>query len=577
MFRKIFAGIFFVALMMTPSFAGAQSRDYLYLSDFDSSIVVNQDGSLSITEKITADFGSLLNKHGIFRVLPTKTKTDKGTYLTPVELVSITDFSGHPLEYKTIKKGGTITWKIGEDDVTVSGLKDYQIKYHVKNAVRRQNGFDELYWNLNGNYWDIPTERFSADILFPVGINKDNIKLDYYAGALGGNDKALAGYKWMNGQTLHFDSAKGFAVGQGVTVSASFPSDIVELAGLSLSETFPGWQWLFLPLIIFIVLFSLWYRFGRDPHLGKTVIAEYEAPDNLGPLEMGVLDRGVNTINQLITAAIIKMAVIRILTIKEVEKTILVFKRKDYELAKTEDSIAVEALSPAEKSIYSRIFKDGDSVMLHDLKKDFYKNNIDVEEKTKNLLFNKGYLDKKASKIQGMIAFVLLGGCFVIFLITEVVSKSGFVFSPLLVASSLVALLIAVLFYCIMPRRTPKGAEVAWKIKGFKLFIKTAEKYRAQFYEKENIFEKILPYAIAFGMTKGWIKKMREIYGDDKFGSMAPAWYVAAGGANFDADSFASSMNSISTAIASSTSSSSGAGGGGSAGGGGGGGGGGGW
>ena len=52
-----------------------------------------------------------------------------------------------------------------------------------------------------------------------------------------------------------------------------------------------------------------------------------------------------------------------------------------------------------------------------------------------------------------------------------------------------------------------KGAELLWRIKGFKLYMETAEKYRQQFYEKENIFEKLLPYAMVFGMTEIWVKK----------------------------------------------------------------------
>ena len=127
-----------------------------------------------------------------------------------------------------------------------------------------------------------------------------------------------------------------------------------------------------------------------------------------------------------------------------------------------------------------------------------------------------------------------------------------------------------------MNKRTMKGAEAEWRVRGFKLFISTAEKYRARFYEKENMFEKILPYAIAFGLTDKWVKAMKDIYGVEKFSSMTPVWFIGSSG-NFDIDSFSSALTSMTTAISQSTSSSSGAGGGGFSGGGGGGGGGGGW
>ena len=127
-----------------------------------------------------------------------------------------------------------------------------------------------------------------------------------------------------------------------------------------------------------------------------------------------------------------------------------------------------------------------------------------------------------------------------------------------------------------MPKRTNRGAKLNVDAKGFKLFMETVDKDRAPFYEKENIFEKFLPYAIIFGITGIWIKRMREIYGEEYLATHAPVWYVSSAG-TFDADNFSSSMESLSSAIAANTSAPSGSGGGGGAGGGGGGGGGGGW
>ncbi len=110
--------------------------------------------------------------------------------------------------------------------------------------------------------------------------------------------------------------------------------------------------------------------------------------------------------------------------------------------------------------------------------------------------------------------------------------------------------------------------------------MNTAEKYRQRFNEKENYFEKFLPYAIVFGMTGEWIKKMRDIYGEEYFNRYHPIWFYGAAFTNFDVDSFSSELNSMTSNMASTMAShpsSSGSGGGGFSGGGGGGGGGGGW
>jgi uncharacterized membrane protein len=128
-----------------------------------------------------------------------------------------------------------------------------------------------------------------------------------------------------------------------------------------------------------------------------------------------------------------------------------------------------------------------------------------------------------------------------------------------------------------MPKRTLLGTETNWKIKGLRLYMETAEKARQQFYEKEHIFETLLPAAIVFGMTKEWVAKMKEIYGEEYFANYHPAWFVASDMGGFDTESFSAHLTSLSTSIASNTGTASGSGGSGSSGGGGGGGGGGGW
>lgn len=88
-----------------------------------------------------------------------------------------------------------------------------------------------------------------------------------------------------------------------------------------------------------------------------------------------------------------------------------------------------------------------------------------------------------------------------------------------------------------------------------------------------KLYERLLPYAILFGLEKDWAKELAGLYDTD-----TPSWYGANGA--FNAAYFASSVSSFSTASATvfaPPSSSSGSGFSGGSGGGGGGGGGGGW
>jgi len=574
---KNYKQLFFVSLLVGLFFAipACLARENVtdwYIKDFKSEILVNKNSTLDITEKITADCGIGYNKHGVFRVLPEKINIEGGqTIKTPVELLSITDFNGQALKFSESRDpfNKTVTWKIGDPDKSVQGVNYYEIHYLVKNTIRFGNAnFDELYWNLNGNFWDLEIDNFQAKIIFPAEVNQTKATVDYYTGSLGSKSKDLATYFWSAPNILEFTAKKTLGVKQGVTASIIFPKNIFIPFEFSFWETYGDYFYLLLPIIVFFVCFFIWHKYGKDPRIDKTVIAEYEVPGKLTPLETGLLMTNGSLKNSFITAEIINLAVKGLITIKETNEKVIFFNSKDYELTKKANPYLEAGLNPVEKIILDKIFADGETIKLSDLKNDFYKVLPKIKKEIVKSLVDKGLIAEKGLSFKA--PFIVFG---IIFMVT---AAPLILFSLALLPGLFISGLIMLIFGILMPKRTPEGAELNWRIKGFKLFMETVDKHRAAFYEKENIFEKFLPYAILFGITGLWIKKMKEIYGEDFYATHAPIWYVGSLAA-FDADSLSAAMASMSTAIAANTSSPSGSGGAGGAGGGGGGGGGGGW
>ncbi|GIW65485.1 MAG: hypothetical protein KatS3mg094_004 [Candidatus Parcubacteria bacterium] len=89
------------------------------------------------------------------------------------------------------------------------------------------------------------------------------------------------------------------------------------------------------------------------------------------------------------------------------------------------------------------------------------------------------------------------------------------------IISFLISSVLFIIFSFFIPKRTKKGAEAYWKILGFKEYINKAEKYRAKFYETENIFEKYLPYSIIFNLVNKWASVFEDVY------KSPPSWYEA--------------------------------------------------
>ena len=144
--------------------------------------------------------------------------------------------------------------------------------------------------------------------------------------------------------------------------------------------------------------------------------------------------------------------------------------------------------------------------------------------------------------------------------------------SPIALAiAAVLSTLILFVFSQIMPARTIAGARAREATLGFKEFLGRVESERyKQMITSPEMFERYLPFAMAFGVGDKWARAFEDIYREP------PTWYTGGSG-QFSAINFASSISSMSSATASSMSSSpgsSGSGGGGSSGGGSGGGGG---
>ena len=569
--------LFFVACFVAKD-ALARNRAFVYdwyIKNFETTITVNKNSSLDIVERITADCGDAIGKHGIFRVLPMEIKIKNGeTIKTPIKLISITNFSGKPYKYKTSYKNNVIIWRIGNPKVEVHGVHNYLIHYQVGNVINFRNpSFDELYWNILGTFWDLEIDNFHARIIFPKEIKKGNTRMEYYTGYLGSKRKDLANYSWTAQNVLEFYSIHPLKKRQGITVSIIFPKGIFVPYHTSFwekhkFEIFWGLAFLF-PLIFIIIVLIAWWKYGRELRIKKPIIPIYKIPENLTPLEAGILIRRNKKIKKkFITAEIISLAIKGLITIKETEKKrFWLFRSKDYWLIRNSRPEIEENLNRAQKTLLKIIFPGRKKTRISSLKKRFYKRFIDdIEGQTTDLLLAKGLLKEnniKSCFLGNAIKFFIISGLLFLIVFDYIVDYMGIINNKKSAIYFKISANEIWFTWSILPfayfsifngnYRTLKGAEVRWKIRGFKLFMTTVDKDRAKFYEKENIFEKFLPYAIVFGITDLWVKRIKEIYGEDYFDNYMSNWLMSGyvGGFSSSINSLSSAIDSISSAVGS--------------------------
>jgi uncharacterized membrane protein YgcG len=146
---------------------------------------------------------------------------------------------------------------------------------------------------------------------------------------------------------------------------------------------------------------------------------------------------------------------------------------------------------------------------------------------------------------------------------------------PIVVLAGAAFGMVAVLFHFLMAAPSKAGRKIMDEIAGFELYLRTAEEDRLDILNPPErtpeLFERLLPYAVALGLAHQWSAKFAEVLKS----AALPVWY--SGDSHLNIDRFERGFSQAVSSTTMPSRGSSGSGGGGFSGGGGGGGGGGGW
>jgi predicted membrane protein DUF2207 len=540
-FVRVLAALGLVVALASPA-AGADTG--WTIESFHADIAIRADGSLAITETIAVDFDGLA-KHGIFRVIPTRYTYDSGhDRLYDLRFTSVTDAGGArvPYEVSTVPAGTEA--KIGDANRTVSGKQTYRVAYTVVGALNRFDDHDELYWNVNGADWEVPTLAASATVTAPGGAI---IRTSCFQGRGSSEGCRPAGA----GDRTDFTATRPLAPGEQLTIVAGLRPGAVSVAPPTLVGRQRTFLDFFTPTPVTVGLaaaalvaglwavFQLWWLRGRDQGRARgAIVPEYEPPDKLRPAQLGVLIDETADPKDL-TASIVDLAVRGYLRITE-QAGHGVFGHTEWILDKLKPG---DDLLPYERSLYDGVFRDGDSVKLSDLRGHFQLVLQNAERQLYGDATSRGWFASDPSKVRiryGVVAVVALMAAL------GLASVLGALLGAGLVGLALVPAALALGFVArAMPARTAAGAEVLARTLGFKRYMETAEKDRAAFAEKEGLFTEYLPYAVMFGCVSGWA---RAFAGLDATQAVS-GWYVGPG--PFNALVFSSSLQTFSSTLTS--------------------------
>ncbi|HVG40486.1 MAG TPA: DUF2207 domain-containing protein, partial [Chitinophagaceae bacterium] len=448
MFKSILSASVFILLFTIPVCA----QEYFTISKYNVAIKVNKDASLDIEETIKVHFTE--SRHGIMRFVPYRYKLQSipdsiektaqqlvsgNTIYTIIENIDVKDW-----KYTVQTEGDYKVIKIGDADKYVTGDQTYTIQYRILNAINFFTDNSELYFNVIGDKWNTTIDS----VQFTVTLYDALPQLPAYFIATGptGSTDNNSIIRWQNNKIFSGYTFKKLENNEGVTIGIRFPKGFLEQQNYRLR----GIYWMLLPLIVLLLLYKAWHRWGKDEEV--TIKTEYYPPQNISPSVSGyIIDDRLH--RRDLTALVPYWGASGYLQVNEIENTSLfgLIKNKEYQFIKLKE-LPPEAMT-FEKTLFNGIFKSGNAVMLNDLKNVLYTSMATAKKELEE------EVDKNEYYVRGSrtMGWLFIAASFFIGIYGTIRLMNEYYVSPWLGLAIILSAVLLLFFGFFMSKRTKKG------------------------------------------------------------------------------------------------------------------------
>ena len=596
-----------------------------YFEDFTADYYLTRDeqgiSHLRVVEHLTAVFPECDQNRGIVREIPFTNQDGKNITLPRLNISATRN--GQPEQVANIEHSGNVYLVyLGNSAEYVHGRQEYTLEYEFEKVITDFTRFQELYWDANGTGWRQPFESVTAilHVEEPLLSQLSPGKAWCYVGSYGesGQDRCSI----ISTTDGYIFTAADLARGENLTFDVEFAADT-----FTVPEPPLNWTLVLLAAAEAVIIFLIarhFYRKTWAPTAEKRHWYKYApvAPQ-YSPLKG-------HTVGELAAIYLGKIKNPKVATLLELAVQDKIQFRKEEKTFKNAWYIKIKSLHGLSREQHDvlKLLAGGTAVAAGDefkVKKHTYSSTLASIEKSydKDILSslkNRHYVEKSANSLSNatpggnlfaaiiillilvpnvaVLLFGLIALTDTIFIgistddLSRVVGGSGLFFS-IIAAAILATIILSILSGSCrrFKERTKSGLELSIYSEGLRQYISLAEAERIEFLQGVKgadtstkgivrLHEKLLPYAVLFGLEKSWMAELAHYYELEP--ELSPAWYAGAG--YLSTRDFSSAMSTISSpsvispsSSGGSSSGSSGGGGGGFSGGGGGGGGGGGW
>lgn len=540
-----------------------------------------------VSERLVAIFPEFDQNRGIVRALPLRYERADAA---PRD-ISILDAAGKDVPFE-VEDDDTFRIILVGDDSFVRGVQTYVISYTLHDVVLTTDDRDEFYWDVLPIERAQPIAAFSAEFEIAEGLTEEltGATACFTGSAYSTQTCEMSEAQLQPGSTRLVVEPFALPAGSGVTVGIALergsvvqppvrlPNPLLDIGPVVVATAA-----LLLGIVAALVVFL--ERKRRRTHRG-VVIAQYEVPDALPPLLAGPI---AGETKSTIPAQVVHLAVRGAIRIEDGTKsTGLLGMGKAQPVLRLLDPGRVG--DGLDRRTISDIFGSGAAGAAFALpKKDeqFGKKMMALSAEGVTQATKRGYFERVRSRTAtqlGAAAIVLGIGAILLTFIG--IARENWLTILLSLPFGAAAIVLGVIGVVKHTMHTQRGAEAREYLTGVREFIRVAEADRMRLLQGHTsaerrsdgsvdvvvLYEKLLPYAMLFGLEKEWGKVLEVAY--QETGVVSPVWYPALGvyGLSHLDRSISSFSHSFSSAVSYSSSSSGGTSGGGFSGGGGGGG-----
>jgi uncharacterized protein (TIGR04222 family) len=497
---------------LAASSAVAQSDQVYQFKRLDVDITVQPNGDLRFVEMQEYQYVTGKFSFG-FRAIPTRRMDDIADVRVSEgrQLYQSVDYDDSPNTFRTYTNTDgdfEIRWFYPPSS---NRSRLFELAYTIKGGLQYFQDNDLLAWSAVFPKHYVPLGASTVTVHLPPGSTPGQLKAQ--------TSGAPAEIQIVDGQTIAFN-AQNIPDGTSLDVRVQFPPGLVNGGK-------PQWQAdeeqtqvlnffkYSLGVVIAVVglplIFLLWFLRGRDAPAKLAATYVTAPPDDTPPGVIGTL--------------VDEQAEMRDILATQVDlarRGFLKFTQIQGDFVFTRLQADESGLRPFERSLLKNLFGNDTVRTLSSLRGKFAQTIGPLQQQMYDEVVAAGFYrespEVSRSRWSGF-------GC--VILILSVVGLCGFTAA----LESLDAILCPVVSFGLvglalfvaatnMPARTAKGAAAAARWQAFKRYLADIEKY-TNLKQASDLFEKYMPYAIAFGLDRDFTRKFAAL-GDT---IQAPLWY----------------------------------------------------